>query len=76
MDYIDDHIDDIDWIDEEDKFAGKDPKAGSLIKGRGFNAPRQKTKEEGRKKKKKKPKYKKRRRKKVGKGYVVYGNPK
>ena len=28
----------------DDKFAGQDPKAGSLIKGRGFNAPRRKRK--------------------------------
>ena len=34
--------------EEEDKFAGQDPRAGSTIKGTGFMAPRQKTKKENR----------------------------
>lgn len=49
--YLKDHLDLIkDMIDysaltEKDKFAGSDPKAGSTIKGTGFMAPRQKSKD-------------------------------
>ena len=49
--YLKNHLDLIkDMIDysaltEKDKFAGSDPKAGSTIKGTGFMAPRQKSKD-------------------------------